>query len=395
MGGSTTQRIGLGVIGLGRAFAMMRPSFLGPDAHPGFTIVAAADPRPEARARIAAEFGARAYATAEEMCADPGVAAVYVATPHEAHAENVRTAARAGRHVLVEKPMALSLADCTAMVGVAEMTGVVLLVGHSHSFDAPVAAARRLIASGAHGAVRMIHAFNATDFLYRPRRPEELDTARGGGAVFNQAPHQVDIVRLLAGGMATRVRAHTGAWDGARPTEGAYAALVDFEDGCFASLTYSGYAHFDTDALSDWIGETGHRRDPAAHGAARRALAASSAPEAALRQARGYGRAGAEAPSPGAHEHFGFVLACCERADLRLLPDRIEIFGDAVRSTMQLPPPRPPRREVWDAFHTAITTGTMPTQTGAWGLATMELCLAILQSAREGREITLAHQVPA
>ena len=46
----------------------------------------------------------------------------------------------------------------------------------------------------------MINALNYTDFLYRPRRPEELDTAQGGGAVFNQAAHQVDIVRLLGGG---------------------------------------------------------------------------------------------------------------------------------------------------------------------------------------------------
>ena len=75
-----------------------------------------------------------------------------------------------------------------------------LVVGHSHSFDAPILRTRELIASGAFGAVRMINALNYTDFLYRPRRPEELDTAQGGGAVFNQAAHQVDIVRLLGGG---------------------------------------------------------------------------------------------------------------------------------------------------------------------------------------------------
>ena len=54
----------------------------------------------------------------------------------------------------------------------------------------------------------MINAQYYTDFLYRPRRPEELDTARGGGAVFNQAAHQVDIVRLLGGGQRqSRARA--------------------------------------------------------------------------------------------------------------------------------------------------------------------------------------------
>ena len=59
---------------------------------------------------------------------------------------------------------------------------------------------RALIESGEFGAVRMINAINYTDYLYRPRRPEELDTAQGGGAVFNQAAHQVDIVRLIGGG---------------------------------------------------------------------------------------------------------------------------------------------------------------------------------------------------
>src|SRR5438094_342005 len=81
----------------------------------------------------------------------------------------------------------------------------------------------------------------------RPRRPEELVTARGGGVMFSQAAHQVDIVRLLAGGRVSLVRALTGSWDSRRPTEGAYAALLAFEDGACASLAYSGYGHFDTD----------------------------------------------------------------------------------------------------------------------------------------------------
>ena len=98
----------------------------------------------------------------------------------------------------------------------------------------------------------MITALDFTDFLYRPRRPEELATESGGGAVFNQAAHQVDIVRLLAGGKVSSVRAFTGNWDRARPTEGAYSCLLGFDHGVFATLTYSGYAHFDSDELMGW-----------------------------------------------------------------------------------------------------------------------------------------------
>ena len=106
----------------------------------------------------------------------------------------------------------------------------------------------------------MINALNYTDYLYRPRRPEELDTSKGGGAVFNQAAHQVDIVRLVAGAPVTGVRALTGSWDATRPTEGAYATLLTFANGAFASLVYSGYGHFDSDEFEGWIGEMGQTK---------------------------------------------------------------------------------------------------------------------------------------
>ena len=113
--------------------------------------------------------------------------------------------------MLVEKPIALTLDDAQTMIEAARSAGVHLIVGHSHSFDAPILRARELIAGGDYGAVRMISAFNYTDFLYRPRRPEELDTAKGGGVLFNQAPHQVDVVRLLGGGLIRSVRTVTAS----------------------------------------------------------------------------------------------------------------------------------------------------------------------------------------
>src|SRR6185312_2901485 len=129
--------------------------------------------------------------------------------------------------------------NCTAIVEAARRAGVHVVVGHSHSFDAPVQHLRKLIESGAFGRVRMINALNYTDYLYRPRRREELDTSKGGGAVFNQAAHQVDVVRLIAAAPVKSVRAVTGSWDSKRPTEGAYATLLIFENGIFASLVYS------------------------------------------------------------------------------------------------------------------------------------------------------------
>jgi phthalate 4,5-cis-dihydrodiol dehydrogenase len=392
----SARRLRLGVAGLGRGFTLMLPTLV---RHPGIALVAAADPRAEACERFAADFGAATYGTVEALCADPSVEAIYIATPHELHAEHAVMAAECGKHVLVEKPMAIEIAQAQAMIAATRAAGVHLVVGPSHSFDAPVARARELIASGVHGGVRMLTAMYHTDFLYRPRRPEELDTAKGGGVVPSQAAHQVDVLRLLAGSRARSVRAACGAWDPARPAEGAYGGLLTFEDGVFATLAYSGYGHFDGDELCGGIGETGREKDPAAYGSARRALAGASSAEdeARAKNARNYGGTayaadrGEEAPW---HEHFGFVLASCDRADLRPTAQGVWIYGDGERRFEPMAKPAIPRAAVLDELCGAALDGKRPLHDGAWGLATLEVCLAILRSSREGREIALSHQDP-
>ena len=276
----------VGVAGLSRAFTLMLPTLV---ADRRVRMVAAADPRAEARALFQTQFAGTAHASVEALCADAAVDVVYIATPHELHAEHACIAASRGKHILVEKPMAVTLVECDAMIEAAARAGVCLVVGPSHSFDAPILRTRELVASGAFGALRMIHAFYYTDFLYRPRRPEELDSTRGGGVVWSQAAHQVDIVRLLGGGLVERVRAAIGNWDPARPVDGAYAALLEFADGAFASLVYSGYAHFDADAFMNDTSELGVPKEARRYGAARRALANihDAAAETALKYARG------------------------------------------------------------------------------------------------------------
>lgn len=384
----------LGVIGLGRAFVLMLPTLR---AHPAVRLVAAMDPRREARDRFVAEFGGRAHETVEALCADPEVAAVYIASPHGFHREQVVTALEAGRHVLVEKPMALDLASCAAMIEAGRKAGVHLLVGHSHSFDAPVLHARRAIESGVHGRLRMITAMTFTDFLYRPRRPEELDTALGGGVVWSQAAHQVDIVRLLGNGLVRSVRATAAVWDPSRRSETAYNALLTFADGASATLTYSGAGHFDTDELCGWIGELGQRRDGSDYGRSRARLEGhSEADEIALKEARTYAAAAGtvgDDPAPAGHNHFGFVVASCDHADLRPTAEGVSVYADHERRFEALPPPTVPRAEVIDELRAAVVEGAAPIHDGAWGMATLEVCGAILQSAAEDREVVLHHQV--
>jgi phthalate 4,5-cis-dihydrodiol dehydrogenase len=393
------RKVRLGVIGLGRAFSLMVPTFA---RHPLVEIVAGTDLRREAREKFASDFAARAYASTDALCSDPQVEAVYISTPHELHAPQALLAASRGKHILVEKPMALTLADCTAMIEAARAAGIVLMVGPSHSFDAPIARARELIAGGAFGELRMIHALNYTDWLYRPRRPEELDP-QAGGVLVNQAPHQVDLVRLIGGGRVRAVRALVGAWDRARPTPAAYAAHLIFESGAFASLTYSGYGHFDSDEFTGWVGETGEAKDAARYGQARALLAdlATPAQETSLKAAGNYGgsnyrgpdRSGTATTAPGHHQHFGLVIASCERADLRPTPEGVMIYADDRARLDPLPPRQVARSEVIDEFHAAVVDGRPPLHDGAWSRATMEVCFAMLESARTGKEIPLAHQV--
>lgn len=385
----------LGVAGLGRGFMLLLPTLA---RHPRVQLVAAADPREDAREQFVKDFSGRAYDSVEALCADPELDAVYIATPHQLHVEHVRLAAANGKHALVEKPMALSLDDCQTMIDAMEAADKWLIVGHSHSFDSPYKLTRRLIDEGEFGQVRMINMLNFTDFLYRPRRPEELDTKQGGGVVFSQAAHQVDIVRLLGGGVVKSVRAETGQWDPARPTEGAYSVFLTFEGGAVASLTYSGYAHFDSDEFMEWSGELGQRRNPDLYGEARARLAEIGSPEeeAELKGKRAYGaglslsQAGSDV---GTHNHFGLVLVSCERADLRPMAEGVRIYADRSRYVEPLPAPEIPRREVLDELYAAVVHNTPPLHDGKWGLATMEVCMAILDSAAQHREILLEHQV--
>ncbi len=395
----TRPPLGIGVAGLGRAFTLMLPTFR-QDAR--VRLVAAADPLAQARKQFDQDFAAQTYESVEALCADPAVQVVYVATPHQHHADHVRIAAAHGKHVLVEKPMAITLDECSAMIDATAAAGVAMIVGHSHSFNAPILHTRALINSGAFGAVRMLTAINFTDFLYRPRRPEELDTRNGGGVIHSQAAHQIDILRLLGGGRVRSVMAHTGAWDPTRPTEGAYQALLAFEGGMFASAIYSGYGHFDSDTMMGGIGEMGTPKDPQAHGVARRRLdaLAPSALESALKARRNYGGdlyCAAPTEQLADYQHFGPVIVSCERADLRPTATGVEISGDTERRFDALPRPTVPRSEVIDELVEVVVHGKPALHSGAWARATTEVCLALLASAASGspRSLHLQTGLPA
>ena len=401
----------LGFIGLGMAVTRIFTERPGITDLPHIKLTAAADPRRDALAHFEREFGADVYDDVNELVKSSNVDAVYVATPPEMHAEHALLAMEHGKHVIVEKPIALTIDDCERMNEEAERRGLKLLAGHTHSFDPPIRKMREIIRSGELGGLRMVNTWNYNEFMYRPWPSHELVTSRG--ILFNQAPHQVDIVRLLGGGLVRSVRAMTGAWDELRPGEGAYTCYLEFEDGVSATLVYNGYGFFDTAELCDWVGEGGYPRDPETNRKMRANMRGVSGDESALEEQKNQMRYGArqsekfpeiwniwgrghDAQADRKHQKFfGLTVASCEKGDLRQSADGILVYGEDGTREVAIENAMAGRQAEVQELYEAVVHQRPVSHDGRWGEATLEVCLAMIRSAEERREIVLSHQVPA
>jgi len=375
----------IGVLGLGMAGAVMAPVIA---THPRTVLAAAADRNAELRARVSRDHGIPVEDDAAALCARDDIDAVYIATPHQFHRAHAELAAAHGKHIILEKPMALTLADCDAITAACQAAGVVLVVGHTHSFDPGVRHLRTVHQRGDAGRLAMLAMWNYTDFMYRPRRPEELDTAQGGGILYNQLSHQVDVARAIACAEVSSVRAMARVLDPTRPTEGSCNAFLEFANGATASLVYSGYDRFDSDELHGWIGATGRPKTPR-HGATRQALRAlpGAAEEMRLRQER-YSYGGGQFGGAASHTpHFGLIVASFESADLRITPEGVARYDDTGRHDIPLAGRSGGRAEVLDEFCAAVAGEEPAWHDGPFARGTVATCLAIAQSARERREI--------
>jgi predicted dehydrogenase len=397
----------LGFIGLGQAVARMLQQYPHIKELP-YRFVAAAEPRAEARERFRRDFGGEVFENAEDLCRSPNVDVVYIATPPEMHRAQVEMAASYGKHIVVEKPMALTLEDCAAMIEVCERNNVKLLAGHTHSFDAPIRKMRAIVESGEIGDLVMINSWNYNEFNPRPWPTAELKASFG--PILNQGPHHVDIVRQIAGGVVRSVRAQK-IWDGLRGVEGGYLAFLEFDNGTPASIAYDARGFFDTAELYEWVGEGGGPRDPQSNVTMLRNFKKLShldpqERERVLEQQKDRGRYGAEddpemaklwgydGPEVIKHQpFFGLTLASCERGAMRQSPNGLLVYDDnGVREVPLGKELRGRAAELMDIYN-GVVHGETIFHDGRWGMATLEVCLAIVQSAKERREITMTRQV--
>lgn len=191
--------VGWGIIGFGWvARDYMAPAIVAA----GDRLVAVADRDPAAHAD-AARFGARAYADADALARDPAVEAIYVALPNHLHRPAVEAAARAGKAVLCEKPMAATYADAEAMVAACTRAGVLYGTAFDQRHHPAHRAMRAAIARrrlGTVTAIRIAYACWLGPEWQAGRGGENwrVDGAKaGGGALMDLAPHGVDLAEFL------------------------------------------------------------------------------------------------------------------------------------------------------------------------------------------------------
>ena len=355
--------------------------------HPTFEWVAFTEPTENVRTETTKEFGVTGYTSLAEMLAHPGLDAVYIATPTPLHSQQTIDAANAGKHVLVEKPMATSVADAKSMIDAAHRAGVVLLVGHGHSHDLPIKRMREIIESGELGPVGMVNTWCFTDWMQRPRRADELDVNLGGGVTFRQGTHQFDILRLLCGGMAQSVRASTFDWDPERNSVGAHSAFIEFENGVAATAVYNGYGGFSSMDLCGDISEWGFHQP-------RSMRSLNPAPNLSDQLAAKRARARKAIPANAPHQpHFGVTVVSCERGDIRQSANGLYIYDRTGMREISLPTDQSPRDLVINEFHDAIDGQRTPIHDGRWGLANLELCVAALKSSITRAEVRLKEQI--
>lgn len=217
------------------------------------------DFRAVARARtglaesFAREFGAAGWhARPEDLFADPGIDAVYIATPVNFHAPQTIAAARAGKHVLCEKPMALTVDECDRMIEVCRDSGVTFGIAYYRRFYPVLVRAKEILDSGEIGSpvFANVHAFE----YYNPppdnprgwflRKAES-----GGGPMFDFGCHRIEALLTLLGPAAEAKGVLSNAALHAREVEDTASAVIGFASGAQAVVTVSHAASEPRDTL--------------------------------------------------------------------------------------------------------------------------------------------------
>lgn len=236
---SENDRLRWGILGAARVNERLLPAIV--EAR-NSRLVAIASRRPGAAGETLEKYapglaGVTVHATLDALLEDESVQAVYLPMANQEHADWALRAIRQGKHVLIEKPMALTLEDIDAIEQAAKDAGVTVMEGFMYRFHPQHARVRELIDAGLIGEVRTVHAHYS--FMMRPARMYRLalDTSQGGGAMWDIGPYAVHSSRLWFDTPPRAVTALAKYTDsGADITT---SGIIDFGDGRHARFDVS------------------------------------------------------------------------------------------------------------------------------------------------------------
>jgi predicted dehydrogenase len=193
--------VGLGIIGAGGWGGMHARTYATVD---GARLYGVADPDESRARRLAEPYGARAYADFNELLKDDRIEAVSVVTPDFAHEEPILAAARAGKHILAEKPLAMTVAGCERILEAVDKAGVKLMVDFHARWSPPLYKAYQAIRLGELGAIQHVY-YRLNDRIFVPT--EMLSWAAKSTVMWFIGSHTIDTVRWLLGEEVQRVYA--------------------------------------------------------------------------------------------------------------------------------------------------------------------------------------------
>jgi UDP-N-acetyl-2-amino-2-deoxyglucuronate dehydrogenase len=230
--GDKTFRIAL--VGCGR---ISKNHFEAIEQVEGLELVAVSDTVAERAAEAGAQWGVPHFTSYEKMLKDAKADVITIATPSGLHAEQGVAAAQAGKHVVMEKPMAISLTGADALVHACDKAGVQLFVVKQNRLNAPIQLLKRAIDRERFGRIYMA---SCTVHWARPQEYYDQAPWRGtwefdGGAFMNQASHYVDLIQWLMGPVES-VMAKTATLARRIETEDSGVAILKFRSGALGSI---------------------------------------------------------------------------------------------------------------------------------------------------------------
>lgn len=230
--------IGVGIIGAGyiaglHARAMERAG--------GFTLTAACSSRAESVQAFTVRHGGRATTDWRDLLADPAIQAVLIATPHALHEAAAIDAAKAGKHILLEKPMAESVAACTRIAAAASAHRIVLLLGHTMRFFHTCMVAKQLIEAGEIGEPVLGTSTMMKTWMQTNRRPWHLGASSGGGMLLTAGIHALDRLMWLMNAPVDRVSATLRTAFHDQEADDLALLFLRFANGAAGSVTSVGY----------------------------------------------------------------------------------------------------------------------------------------------------------